>query len=272
MYSCPVMRTHHRSILKVGQSCQVADENACIVIPCELKDMHLFHIALLLLLTTFASSNMHGMKKREEQRAVLKFLTASGKWPTECFNELQAVYSADAMSKSQVGVWHRHFRGGDISLKDKPRPGRLVSVNTAANQQALCTALDADRRSSVRILSDDLGINRTTAHKIIKKTFGMSKVAPKFVPCVLTDEMKRSRLQMAQQNLDRFAQDPSLLSKVVTGDESYFSLFDLETKLESMQWKTKDEPRPKKALHNCSEKKTMLTCFFDESGVILAEF
>ena len=59
---------------------------------------------------------------------------------------------------------------------------------------------------------------------------------------------------------------------MVTGDASYFSVFDIETKLASMQWKTADEPRPSKALRSRSEWKTMLTCFFDEQGSILNEF
>ncbi len=124
----------------------------------------------------------------------------------------------------------------------------------------------------MRILSAKTGVNRSTVHKIIKKGFSMTKVAPKFVPQVLTPEMRRTRVDFCQQNLDLFAQDPALLSKVVTGDESYFALFDIETKVESMQWKTAQEPRPQKALRSRSEKKSMLTCFFDENGWILAEF
>ncbi len=100
----------------------------------------------------------------------------------------------------------------------------------------------------------------------------MSKVAPKFVPRVLTPELKRTRVDFCTQNLELFREDPALLSKVVTGDESYFSVFELETKQETMQWKTAQEPRPKKALHNRSERKSMITCFFDENGSILAEF
>ncbi len=225
---------------------------------------------ILALLTV--SSEMPGKSKCEEQRVVIKFLTASGKRPKECYRELEAVFGADAMSVAQVGVWHRRFRGGDMSVKDKVRSGRPASVNTPGNRDKNRTALNQDRRKSVRQLQQDTQVNRGTIHRIIKKDFTMTKVAPKFVPRVLTQEMKQSRMTMCQQNLDLFREDPALLSKVVTGDESYFSLFDMEPKCDSMQWKTSEEPRPTKALRSRSERKAMLTLFFDESGAVLSEF
>ncbi len=227
---------------------------------------------LLLFLSCAELEDMPGKARREEQRVVIKFLCASGKTPAECHKQLSDVYGPDSMSKAQVGVWHWRFCGGDTSVKDKARSGRPATTNTAANRAEIRAKLDEDRRSSVRSLSDSTGVNRTTVHKVIKKTFSMSKVAPKFVPRVLTPQMKKSRMDMCAQNLELFREDPALLSKVVTGDESYFPVFDVETKIATMQWKTPQEPRPKKALRNRSEKKSMLTCFFDEKGSTLAEF
>lgn len=70
------------------------------------------------------------------------------------------------------------FRGGDTSVKDKARSGRPSSVNTDANRALLHANLDADCRHSIRRLSEDTGINRSTMLKVLKKSFGMSKVAP----------------------------------------------------------------------------------------------
>lgn len=88
----------------------------------------------------------------------------------------------------------------------------------------------------------------------------------------MTPELKQTHVDFCNQNLQLFREDPALLSKVVTGDESYFSVFEFETKQATMQWKTMQEPHPKKALRNRSETKSMITCFFDENGSILAEF
>ncbi len=129
-------------------------------------------------------------------------------------------------------------------------------------------ALNQNRRKTVRKLSQELDLNRNSVHKMVKK-MGMTKVSCKFVPRVLTDAMKAERKRVCELNLASFAADPMMLSKVVTGDESWFSVFDPETKQGSAQWKLSTEPRPTKALRNRSECKTMLTCFFDEKGSIL---
>lgn len=175
------------------------------------------------------------------------------------------------MSKAQVGVWHCRFHSSDMSVKDKPRPGHPCSMSTPAQKAELQAAIDQDRRSSIRDLSEKCYVNRNMTHKIVKKDFKMKKVTPKFIPRVLMEEMKKMRRDLSAQNLQLFKDDPQLLSKIITGDESYFPLFDIETKLE-LQWKTAEEPCPTKALRNRSEKKTMLMCFFDEHGLIQTEF
>ena len=41
--------------------------------------------------------------------------------------------------------------------------------------------------------------------------------------------------------------DPDLLKKLITADESWMYDYDSETKGQSSQWKRPEEPRPKKA-------------------------
>ncbi len=69
-----------------------------------------------------------GMQKKVEQRANIKFLCAAGKTPIECWRSLQAVYGTDCLSKTQVWVWYRRFRGGDTDICDKARAGRPRTV------------------------------------------------------------------------------------------------------------------------------------------------
>ncbi len=70
---------------------------------------------------------------------------------------------------------------------------------------------------------------------------------------------------MAQQNIDLMKIDPNVLDKVVTGDKSWVSVFELPTKQGSSQWHPKGThlEQPLKALKQRSEKKSMLTVFFD---------
>lgn len=75
-----------------------------------------------------------------------------------------------------------------------------------------------------------------------------------------------------QQNLDRLKADPYLLDKLICGDESPVYILDPESKFESSVWLPAGAPRPTKALRQRSQKRTMLTCFFDSCGPVLIEF
>ena len=66
--------------------------------------------------------------------------------------------------------------------------------------------------------------------------------------------------------------NPDLLKKVITGDESWVYGYDIETKAQSSQWKRSVERRPKKARQIRSKVKVLLTVFFDCKGVVHHEF
>ena len=70
-------------------------------------------------------------------------------------------------------------------------------------------------------------------------------------------------MTIAQEMLNDVNDDPDLLKKVRTGDESWVYGYDVETKAQSPQWKHTESPRPKKS---------RLTVFFDYHGVVHQEF
>jgi hypothetical protein len=47
--------------------------------------------------------------------------------------------------------------------------------------------------------------------------------------------------------LEGVNRDPEFLKTMVTGDEMWVYGYDLETKVQSLQWKHSSSPRPKKA-------------------------
>lgn len=77
---------------------------------------------------------------------------------------------------------------------------------------------------------------------------------------------------IAQEMLNDVNDDPDLLKRVITGDESWVYGYDIETKVQSSQWKSQGEPRPKKARQVRSNVKVLLTVFFDYRGVVHHEF
>ncbi len=67
-------------------------------------------------------------------------------------------------------------------------------------------------------------------------------------------------------------EDGVLLEKIITGDELWVYLYDLETKQKSQEWVSLLDKHPSKALGSHSQKKTMLVAFFDNAGLIHNEF
>ncbi len=124
----------------------------------------------------------------------------------------------------------------------------------------------------MRTLSEESNIPTATVHCILKKDLDLCLVCAKFIPRILTPEQKCTQMTFSQINLNLYEEDPSVLDLVVSGDETWISVHDPETKNESRQWMRRGEPCPQKALRSCSTKKTMLTLFFDQEGVILQEF
>ncbi|UYV71894.1 hypothetical protein LAZ67_9000961 [Cordylochernes scorpioides] len=79
-------------------------------------------------------------------------------------------------------------------------------------------------------------------------------------------------MNIANEMLDSVRDDPNLLQRVITGDETWVYGHDVETKAQSSQWKLPHEPRPKKARQVRSKVKVLLTVFFDCRGVVHQEF
>ena len=90
------------------------------------------------------------------------------------------------------------------------------------------------RRITIREVSDDVGISFASFQAIFTVVLDMKCPAAKIVP--------------TYEILTTFNDNPDLLKKIITGDESWINGYGIETKAQSSQWKRPAEPRPKKAL------------------------
>ena len=91
----------------------------------------------------------------------------------------------------------------------------------------------------------------------------MRKVCAMMVPKNLTTEQKASLRDGRLDLLDRLERELELISRVITGDESWILEYDPETKRQSREWHAANSPRPKKA--RMSKSKIKLWFFFFNS-------
>jgi len=142
--------------------------------------------------------------------------------------------------------WHKTFREGREDVEDEQRIGRPSTSHTLDNVVKVKAVLDSDRRLSVRLIADQVGLPKSIVHEIVTTELQMRKVWANLVPKVLTHEQKESRVLISRELLDRVRGDPDFLEQVITGDERWIFEYDPETKRQSSEWHTTESPRPKK--------------------------
>ena len=83
-----------------------------------------------------------------------------------------------------------------------------------------------DRRPIIDKVSMLVGISHGTCHKILTEDLKMRPVASKFVPRLLSIEQKQQRLDVCLDLKENAANDPSFLSNIIVGDETWVYAYD----------------------------------------------
>uniref|UniRef100_A0A8C4QZV8 Mos1 transposase HTH domain-containing protein n=1 Tax=Eptatretus burgeri TaxID=7764 RepID=A0A8C4QZV8_EPTBU len=208
-----------------------------------------------------------------EQRIIIKFLVKLNESATDIFDKLKLVYAEDAMSRSRVFEWAKRFAEGRMDVNDDARSGRPSIAKTDVNVERVRMLVRSDGRLTVRLIADQLNLNRETVRLILTEKLNMRKVCAKMVPKNLSNKQKEGRLQVCSDLSERLhSENRGLLNKIITGGETWVYQYEPETKHQSLQWKTPSSPRPKKARMSKSKVTTMLICFFDIKGIVHKEF
>jgi hypothetical protein len=93
-----------------------------------------------------------------------------------------------------------------------------------------------DRHITLRMLSVELNVSRDTIRAIMRDDLGNRKVCAKFLPHLLTPEKKTMRMESCGNFVEMVEKDESVLSKIVTGDETWCFMYDPTTKRQSAEW------------------------------------
>ena len=113
----------------------------------------------------------------------------------------------------------RYKDTGDTS--DRSRSGRPISVTTQRMQNIVRCRIRRNPRRSIRKMSTELGISRTSVTQIVRKDLGLSSFKLRKVQ-FLTDTMKLKRKLRSRGLLSRFAGDG--LNNVLFSDEKLFPI------------------------------------------------
>ncbi|XP_067687143.1 histone-lysine N-methyltransferase SETMAR-like [Haliotis asinina] len=130
-----------------------------------------------------------------------------------------------------------------------------------------------NRRITLHELEDATGLSYGSIHSILHDNLHMSKVCARWVPRMLSYDMKLSRVSISGAILTRYHANPEDVHfRTVTCDETWLHHYDPESKQESMEWKHVTSPRTKEFKSTRSQKKVMATILGDSKGVIHIDY
>ena len=161
------------------------------------------------------------MAEVDEQRVCIKFCVRLGKTGSETFEMLKQAFSDSCMSRSRTFEWFGRFKNGRSSTANDDRSGRPSMATTPSKVEQVRAAVNRDRRRrTIHDLCAEVGIGYGSCQRILTEQLNMHRIGAKFVPRVLTQDQKDSRVAICQELKETVINDPTLLLKVIKGDES----------------------------------------------------
>lgn len=208
-----------------------------------------------------------------EVRGVIRFLLAKKHTAAEIHRQICEIYGPNIMSDSKVRLWCRLFKEGRTNVHDDKRSGR-PSVVTDDLVEKVNAKVRENRRFTISEISIQFPeVSRALIHEIVTEKLGYKKLCARWVPKMLTDVHKQRRVEAGRNFLQRFENEgEEFFSHLVTGDETWISYTNVESKQKSMQWRHSSSPKAKKFKQAPSVRKMMATVFWDQKGVLLVEF
>jgi len=127
------------------------------------------------------------------------FFFLQGNAPKEIHAILTETLREHAPSYATVKNWVAHFKRGDFSTCDAPRPGRPKTVTTPEIIDQIHELILEDRRVSAKSIAEQLGISREWGGSTIHEDLDMRKLSANWVPQCLNADQTRQRCQSYEQ-------------------------------------------------------------------------
>ena len=137
-----------------------------------------------------------------EHRVYCKIRAQLGFPLEEIHADLQKVYGNGSLKYATVCKWVRCFNDGWESIENDPRLGRPVSVLTEKNVATVKTLIEEDTRYTMQEIEELSGIYSSSVLEILCERLGLRKICVCWVPHLLTDEQKQSRIRLASQVIE----------------------------------------------------------------------
>ncbi|GFU10435.1 mariner Mos1 transposase [Trichonephila clavipes] len=162
--------------------------------------------------------------------------------------QITEFYGTETTSDSKVRKWVRKFKDGRTNVHDEERSGR-TSVLIDDLMPAVETKIRENRRFTITTLSLEFpDVSRSVVYRIVTEDLNFKKLCSPWLPRLLAAEHKKKRFASSLDFLIRYEEEgDGMLSRIVTGDETWVSHITPESKQQSMEWRHTFSPVKVKA-------------------------
>ena len=129
----------------------------------------------------------------------------------EIHEDFMETLGKESPSNSTVKKWAAD------SVEDDGRSSRPQNATADENVKVVHTLVMCDRRRDLWIIASEVGISFGAVQSILTDILGVSKVSARWVPWMLTNDQKRTQLNISRYLLFRYEDDSGdFIKRVVT--------------------------------------------------------
>ncbi|KAM9767815.1 LOW QUALITY PROTEIN: protein GVQW3 [Dama dama] len=155
-----------------------------------------------------------------EQRISIKFCVKLNKSASETHHLLKEAYGNEVMSRARVFDWHKRFKEGREDIRDDARSGRPVTHRTDENIKKVKDLVCSNRQLTVRMMAEELNLDKETVRLILKENLNMRKVSAKVISGILKDEPKPRKLHFCSDLSKETRKNSSCVRRKVRSSEA----------------------------------------------------
>ena len=127
-----------------------------------------------------------------------------------------------------------------------------------------------DARYTVQEIEELSGIYLSSVLKILRERLGLRKICACWVPHLLTEEQKQSRVRLASQVTEKYDKcDPRHLEEISTDDETWIYQFQTDSKATNKVYVSSGGNRPVIACRCKTSNRMLYAIFFHLKGPVL---
>ena len=171
-----------------------------------------------------------------EQCGVVRFLWAKDMAAKDSHKEMLPMYGEHCLSRQAALKWVQKYSDRWTSIEDEHQVIQLVEIATPTMLQHAEDIIRADRRVTIAAAATTLGCSHGQAYNMMHEWLGFHKVCSRWMPRQLTSQHTSQRMGLSLQHLKRYQDEGNdMLSRIITGDESWVHHYEPKMKHASMQ-------------------------------------